>query len=162
MIFVFKDYNRKISMVNAVPMNMLDHVKEWLNESDFSEDSAVTESETEESENSLGSSEESGKDWSELEEEAAAADKTHSDFVDDYTQRKGKGGVGGSHHRSKPPPPKMHSSMGSSKRSSMGSSKHSSMGSSKHSSMGSSKHSSMKRGRDGRDDHRDKHKKMRK
>ncbi|CAG2163756.1 unnamed protein product [Oppiella nova] len=162
MIFVFKDYNRKISMVNAVPMNMLDHVKEWLNESDFSEDSAVTESETEESENSLGSSEESGKDWSELEEEAAAADKTHSDFVDDYTQRKGKGGGGGSHHRSKPPPPKMHSSMGSSKRSSMGSSKHSSMGSSKHSSMGSSKHSSMKRGRDGRDDHRDKHKKMRK
>jgi nucleosome binding factor SPN SPT16 subunit len=30
MIFVFKDYHRKISMVNAVPMNMLDHVKEWL------------------------------------------------------------------------------------------------------------------------------------
>lgn len=30
MIFVFKDYNRKIAMINAIPMNMLDHVKEWL------------------------------------------------------------------------------------------------------------------------------------
>ena len=30
MIFVFKDYNRKISMVNAVPVNALDQVKEWL------------------------------------------------------------------------------------------------------------------------------------
>ena len=30
MVFVFKDYHKKISMVNAVPMNMLDHVKEWL------------------------------------------------------------------------------------------------------------------------------------
>lgn len=30
MVFVFKDYHRKCAMVNAVPMNMLDHVKEWL------------------------------------------------------------------------------------------------------------------------------------
>lgn len=30
MIFVFKDYNKKIAMLNAIPMNMLDHVKEWL------------------------------------------------------------------------------------------------------------------------------------
>ena len=30
MVFVFKDYHRKVAMVNAVPMNMLDHVKEWL------------------------------------------------------------------------------------------------------------------------------------
>lgn len=30
MIFIFKDYTRKVAMVNAVPMNMLDHVKEWL------------------------------------------------------------------------------------------------------------------------------------
>lgn len=30
MIFVFKNYNQKISMVNAIPMNMCDHVKEWL------------------------------------------------------------------------------------------------------------------------------------
>lgn len=30
MIFVFKDYNKKIAMINAIPMNMLDHVKEWL------------------------------------------------------------------------------------------------------------------------------------
>lgn len=30
MIFVFKDYQKKVVMVNAIPMNMLDHVKEWL------------------------------------------------------------------------------------------------------------------------------------
>lgn len=35
MIFVFKDYNKKIGMVNAIPMNMLDHVKEWLNSCDI-------------------------------------------------------------------------------------------------------------------------------
>ena len=36
----------------------------------------------------MGTSEESGKDWSELEEEAAAADKHREDFVDDYTKKK--------------------------------------------------------------------------
>lgn len=41
-------------------------------------------------ENSLASSEESGKDWSELEEEAAKADRNHNDFVDDYTRNKRK------------------------------------------------------------------------
>lgn len=35
MIFVFKDYNKKIAMINAIPMNMLDHVKEWLNSCDI-------------------------------------------------------------------------------------------------------------------------------
>ncbi|XP_030751148.1 FACT complex subunit spt16 [Sitophilus oryzae] len=35
MVFVFKDYHRKIAMVNAIPMNMLDHVKEWLNSCDI-------------------------------------------------------------------------------------------------------------------------------
>ena len=35
MVFVFKDYNRKVSMINAIPMNMLDHVKEWLKYVDF-------------------------------------------------------------------------------------------------------------------------------
>ncbi|CAE1163791.1 FACT complex subunit spt-16,FACT complex subunit SPT16,FACT complex subunit ctc-2,FACT complex subunit spt16 [Acanthosepion pharaonis] len=35
MVFVFKDYSRKVAMVNAVPMNMLDHVKEWLNSCDI-------------------------------------------------------------------------------------------------------------------------------
>ncbi|EFA04061.1 FACT complex subunit spt16 [Tribolium castaneum] len=35
MIFVFKDYQRKTAMVNAIPMNMLDHVKEWLNSCDI-------------------------------------------------------------------------------------------------------------------------------
>ncbi|GAB0094238.1 FACT complex subunit spt16 [Sergentomyia squamirostris] len=35
MIFVFKDYSKKVAMVNAIPMNMLDHVKEWLNSCDI-------------------------------------------------------------------------------------------------------------------------------
>lgn len=35
MIFVFKDYSRKTAMVNAIPMNLLDHVKEWLNSCDI-------------------------------------------------------------------------------------------------------------------------------
>ena len=30
MVFVFKDYSRKVAMINAVPMSQLDHVKEWL------------------------------------------------------------------------------------------------------------------------------------
>lgn len=35
MVFVFKDYHKKVSMVNAIPMSMLDHVKEWLNSCDI-------------------------------------------------------------------------------------------------------------------------------
>ncbi|XP_053955465.1 FACT complex subunit spt16 isoform X1 [Anastrepha ludens] len=35
MIFVFKDYHKKVAMVNAIPMNLLDHVKEWLNSCDI-------------------------------------------------------------------------------------------------------------------------------
>jgi len=35
MVFVFKDYHRKTAMVTAIPMNMLDHVKEWLNSCDI-------------------------------------------------------------------------------------------------------------------------------
>ncbi len=30
MVFIFRDYSRKVEMVQQVPMNMLDHVKEWL------------------------------------------------------------------------------------------------------------------------------------
>ena len=30
MIFIFKDYSRKPAMINAIPMNQLDHVKDWL------------------------------------------------------------------------------------------------------------------------------------
>lgn len=30
MVFIFKDYVKKTVMINAIPMNMLDHVKEWL------------------------------------------------------------------------------------------------------------------------------------
>lgn len=35
MVFIFKDYHKKVAMVNAIPMNMLDHVKEWLNSCDI-------------------------------------------------------------------------------------------------------------------------------
>ncbi|XP_062583012.1 FACT complex subunit SPT16-like [Saccostrea cucullata] len=31
MVFVFKDYSKKTAMINSIPMNMLDHVKDWLN-----------------------------------------------------------------------------------------------------------------------------------
>ena len=30
MVFIFKDYSKKVAMVNSVPMTQLDHVKEWL------------------------------------------------------------------------------------------------------------------------------------
>ncbi|XP_058807704.1 FACT complex subunit spt16 isoform X2 [Phymastichus coffea] len=160
MIFVFKDYQRKVAMVNAIPMNMLDHVKEWLNscdirysegvqslnwtkimktitddpegffesggwtfldpesgdeneevedeeeeeddayepsdsgdeeesddDSDYSEASEDSDSEEEE----LGSSEESGKDWSDLEREAAEEDKERGEYNEssDYKGKKG-------------------------------------------------------------------------
>ncbi|XP_047357089.1 FACT complex subunit spt16 isoform X1 [Vespa velutina] len=161
MIFVFKDYHRKVAMVNAIPMNMLDHVKEWLNscdirytegvqslnwtkimktitddpegffdsggwtfldpesdaeneevedeeeeeddayepsdldseeesddDSEYSEASEHSDSEEEE----LGSSEESGKDWSDLEREAAEEDKERGEgrYRDDYNSSKKK------------------------------------------------------------------------
>lgn len=35
MVFVFKNYSQKTAMINAIPMNMLDHVKEWLNSCDI-------------------------------------------------------------------------------------------------------------------------------
>lgn len=41
----------------------------------------------------LGSSEESGKDWSDLEREAAEADRERNEFEDEYTKQK-KGGSG--------------------------------------------------------------------
>ncbi|CAG0881437.1 unnamed protein product [Darwinula stevensoni] len=167
MVFVFKDYNRKVVMINAVPMNMLDHVKEWLNscdirytegtqslnwnkimktivddpdgffenggwtfldphsdaededddedeedeefrmseseeveESDESDSnySEVSESESE-SEQELGSSEESGKDWSDLEREAAEDDKKRNDFRDEYTTSTSKKSKPGDRHQ---------------------------------------------------------------
>lgn len=35
MVFVFKDYKRKVAMVTAIPMKSLDQVKEWLNSCDI-------------------------------------------------------------------------------------------------------------------------------
>ncbi|KAG1714064.1 FACT complex subunit spt16 [Nymphon striatum] len=166
MVFVFKEYHRKVSMVTAIPMNMLDHVKAWLDScdirysegiqslnwknimktitddpegffesggwtfldpesdaeaddeddeeldiqyapseeegsdyesSDYSEESEYTEEEA--SDLGLDSSEESGKDWSELEEEAAEADKEKTEYTDDTLEKnrgKSYGRKGGS------------------------------------------------------------------
>ncbi|XP_069044806.1 FACT complex subunit SPT16 [Lepisosteus oculatus] len=168
-VIVYKDYNRKVTMINAVPVNSLDPIKEWLNSCDIkytegvqslnwtkimktivddpegffeqggwsfldpeSEGSGAEQgdseseiedetfnpsaeedeeeeedsdedysSETEESDYSasLGSDEESGKDWDELEEEARKADReSHYEEVDESASRKRKG-------RSAAPPP---------------------------------------------------------
>ncbi|CAK1552562.1 unnamed protein product [Leptosia nina] len=163
MVFVFKDYAKKVAMLNAVPMNMLDHVKEWLNSCDIrysegiqslnwtkvmktitddiegffdnggwsfldpesdaenehqddeseeeddayeptdaeseeeSEDDSEYDSEASDASDASGDSEEedeeSGKDWSDLEREAAEEDKKERTFDrgDEY-ERKRKGG----------------------------------------------------------------------
>ncbi|XP_050429833.1 FACT complex subunit spt16-like isoform X2 [Adelges cooleyi] len=159
MIFVFKDYHKKVVMVNAIPMNMLDHVKEWLNscdirysegiqslnwtkimktitddpegffenggwtfldpESDDEEGAADEEEEEDEpyeptdvesiedsddgseyseasedsdsEEEELGSSDESGKDWSDLEREAAEEDRDRNEFQDEYSKKNSSG-----------------------------------------------------------------------
>ncbi|XP_055357882.1 FACT complex subunit SPT16-like [Paramacrobiotus metropolitanus] len=149
MVFIFKDYSRKPVLVTAVPMNLLEHVKSWLDscdihftegiqslnwtkimktiaddpkafieeggwdflependankeaqaaadaeeeeeddeayapsesesaesESEEEASSAVDEDEDDEASEELSSGEESGKDWDELEEEAAKADR---------------------------------------------------------------------------------------
>lgn len=168
-VIVYKDYNKKVTMINAVPVNSLDPIKEWLNSCDIkytegiqslnwtkimktivddpegffeqggwsfldpeSEGSGGEEdseseiedetfnpsadeeeeeeedsdedysSETEDSDYSasLGSEEESGKDWDELEEEARKADReSQYEEVEETTNRKRKG-------RSSAPPPR--------------------------------------------------------
>ncbi|XP_055534629.1 FACT complex subunit spt16 isoform X2 [Wyeomyia smithii] len=165
MVFVFKNYHQKIAMVNAIPMNMLDHVKEWLNscdirysegiislnwakimktitddpegffetggwnfldpesddenqadddsedeeddayeptddddeeESDDSEDYSEASEDDESGSEDLGSEEESGKDWSDLEREAAEEDRNRdNDDFDDSRHSKKR-----SHHSS--------------------------------------------------------------
>ena len=30
LVFIFKDYTRKVAMVSAIPMTSLDSVKDWL------------------------------------------------------------------------------------------------------------------------------------
>ena len=30
MVFIFKDYSRKVEMINSIPMSSLDAIKEWL------------------------------------------------------------------------------------------------------------------------------------
>jgi len=159
MVFIFKDYSKKIAMVTAIPMTMLDHVKEWLNscdikytegvqslnwgkimktivddpegffesggwnfldpesdgeddddddsdedetfnvsgsesgsgsesdsDEDFTDDSNISDEEAYSEE--LGSDESSGKDWSDLEAEAAEDDRDRGNSDDD--ERRGK------------------------------------------------------------------------
>ncbi|KAG5683886.1 hypothetical protein PVAND_013146 [Polypedilum vanderplanki] len=216
MIFVFKDYHKKIAMINAIPMNMLDHVKEWLNSCDIhysegiqslnwtkimktitddpvgfienggwtfldpdsegedegqnesedeeddayeptdsnddddedsdSEYSEASEDEDDESSEDLGSDEESGKDWSDLEREAAEEDREKERYHDDDK----------SGHRSKHK--SSHKSSSSSRHHS--SPKKSSSSSNHHK---SSHHDSKKRPRDdSRDNHHHKSKKSKK
>uniref|UniRef100_A0A8C8JQL3 FACT complex subunit n=1 Tax=Oncorhynchus tshawytscha TaxID=74940 RepID=A0A8C8JQL3_ONCTS len=166
-VIVYKDYSKKVTMINAVPVNSLDPIKEWLNSCDIkytegvqslnwtkimktivddpegffeqgmfdiclfqgegAEDDSESgedetfnpsadESEAEEEDSdedydsesedsdysaSLGSEEESGKDWDELEEEARKADKeSHYEDAEETSSanRKRKG-------RSSAPPP---------------------------------------------------------
>uniref|UniRef100_A0A8C2BWA6 FACT complex subunit n=1 Tax=Cyprinus carpio TaxID=7962 RepID=A0A8C2BWA6_CYPCA len=167
-VIVYKDYNKKVTMINAVPVNSLDPIKEWLNSCDIkytegvqslnwtkimktivddpegffeqggwsfldpesegsgAEDDSGSEmedetfnpsadeeeeeeedsdedysSETEDSDYSasLGSEEESGKDWDELEEEARKADReSQYEDTEETSNRKRKG-------RSSAPPP---------------------------------------------------------
>ena len=35
LVFIFKDYHKKVSMINSIPATSLDHVKEWLNSCDI-------------------------------------------------------------------------------------------------------------------------------
>merc|ERR1712168_1100386 len=35
MVFIFKDYSRKVSMISSIPMTSLDSVKDWLNSCDI-------------------------------------------------------------------------------------------------------------------------------
>ena len=35
MVFIFKDYTRKVVMITSIPMNQLDQIKEWLNSCDI-------------------------------------------------------------------------------------------------------------------------------
>ncbi|KAK4019969.1 hypothetical protein OUZ56_001967 [Daphnia magna] len=199
MVFVFKNYHRKVAMVNAVPMNMLDHVKEWLNscdirytegvqslnwskimktitddpeaffetggwtfldpesgsehggsdeeseedeyaptdvddEEDDESDSEYSEADSsdmsEDSDSGSedgggGSSDESGKDWSDLEREAAEADRENVNFEDEYSRSRGGKGAAPptskrEHSSSKPSSSKPSSSKPSSSRSSGG------------------------------------------
>nr|XP_033780947.1 FACT complex subunit SPT16 [Geotrypetes seraphini] len=176
MVIVYKDYSKKVTMINAIPIASLDPIKEWLNSCDLkytegvqslnwtkimktivddpegffeqggwsflepegegsdaeddgseseledetfnpSEDDAEEEEEdsdedysdeTEESEysgESLGSEEESGKDWDELEEEARRADRESRYEEEEQQQqqhsRKRKGSSHGHHTPSK-------------------------------------------------------------
>jgi len=242
MVFVFKNYQRKVAMVNAIPMNMLDHVKEWLNscdirytegvqslnwskimktitddpeaffetggwtfldpesdgeergsgeedseedeyapsdveaeedesESDYSEEDSSNMSDDSESgsEEGGGSSDESGKDWSDLEREAAEADREGD--IDDFSTRGKKGSYSSpvkrssqhssskhSHSKKSPGKSSSHSKHGSSSR--HGSSRHSS---SRHSSSPSKHSGGHKRSRESSGDrHKKSPKKARK
>ncbi|TNM93658.1 hypothetical protein fugu_001834 [Takifugu bimaculatus] len=156
-VIVYKDYSKKVTMINAVPVNSLDPIKEWLNSCDIKYTEGVQslnwtkimktivddpegffeqggwsfldpegegsaagsdsesemedetfnpsadeeeeeeedsdedyDSETEDSADysaSIGSEEESGKDWDELEEEARKADR-ESHYEDEETTSK--------------------------------------------------------------------------
>lgn len=163
MVFIFKEYTRKVVMITSIPMNQLDQIKEWLNSCDikyteglqnfnwpkimktitddpegffdqggwnfleaeedeekvadddisdeeddaydptdseddeegsdedsenYSSEDSDSESESDGSGSASGSAEESGKDWSDLEEEARRADMDMDDVSDDGNKGK--------------------------------------------------------------------------
>ncbi|XP_058709152.1 FACT complex subunit SPT16 isoform X1 [Poecile atricapillus] len=159
LVIVYKDYARKVTMINAIPVASLDPIKEWLNscdlkytegvqslnwtkimktivddpegffeqggwsflepegegseaepgeseseledetfnpseedeeeEEDSDEDYSSEAEESEYSKDSLGSEEESGKDWDELEEEARKADR-ESQYEEEEERGRGR------------------------------------------------------------------------
>ncbi|CAI5437616.1 unnamed protein product [Caenorhabditis angaria] len=169
MVFIFKDYGKKVQMVQQIPMSSIDMIKEWLHSCDIKytegiqslnwpkvmktivddpeeffegggwgfldagsddenadeeseesdayaptddddddeEESDEDESEGEESESdseegSLDSDESEGKDWSDLEEEAAKADKRREmDGSDDRDRDRDR--KRSNHHKGGPP-----------------------------------------------------------
>ncbi|KAI0233392.1 FACT complex subunit SPT16 [Lamellibrachia satsuma] len=174
MVFILKDYHKKVAMINSIPMSQLDPVKDWLNSCDIyyteglqslnwakimktitddptgffegggwtfldtqnvdgededdddEEDDNVYEpsdvedegdSSSEDSEESnwsdedesasaseedLGSSEEEGKDWDDLEKEAREADREHIDVEVEQKSNKRRHSSHHHHHHDKP------------------------------------------------------------
>ncbi|XP_042330482.1 FACT complex subunit SPT16 [Sceloporus undulatus] len=176
MVIVYKDYSKKVTMINAIPVASLDPIKEWLNscdikytegvqslnwtkimktivddpegffeqggwsflepegegsdaesggsgseiedetfnpseeedddEEDTDEDYSSEAEESDYSKDSLGSEEERGKDWDELEEEARKADReSRYEEEEERTRtisrkRKGASSQSSGHHRS--------------------------------------------------------------
>ncbi|KAG9331037.1 hypothetical protein JZ751_020420 [Albula glossodonta] len=105
-VIVYKDYSKKVTMINAVPVNSLDPIKEWLNSCDIKYTEGVQSLNWTKIMKTIVDDPEGffeqggcGKDWDELEEEARKADReSQYEEVEESSNRKRKG-------RSSAPPP---------------------------------------------------------